>query len=110
PPKRVLDIGCGDGQWIVDMTQKWPEAEFIGMDLVPIQTPVKLLEKDVQKRVSWVVGNALQGLPFPDQCFDLVHIRFLNYGIPKQKWPGLLEEVNRVLSPAGELCILETDV
>lgn len=109
-PKRVLDIGCGDGQWILHMAQKWPEAEFIGMDLVPIQMPVKFLEKDIQKRISWVVGNALQGLPFPDQCFDLIHIRFLNYGIPKQKWPALLEDVNRVLSPAGELCILETDI
>ncbi|MCO5565503.1 hypothetical protein L7F22_019177 [Adiantum nelumboides] len=109
-PKRVLDIGCGDGQWILQMAQKWPETEFIGMDLVPIQVPIKALQKDTQKRISWIVGNVLQGLPFPDQCFDLVHIRFLNSGIPKQKWSNLLDDVNRILSPAGNLCIFETDL
>ena len=44
-PRRVLDIGCGTGIWIHDVAKQWREqghtnVEFIGVDLVPIQTPM----------------------------------------------------------------------
>lgn len=44
-PKRVLDIGCGTGIWIHDVAKQWAEmghteVEFVGVDLVPIQTPM----------------------------------------------------------------------
>ena len=44
-PKRVLDIGCGTGIWIHDVANEWAEmghtdVEFVGVDLVPIQTPM----------------------------------------------------------------------
>jgi len=44
-PKRVLDIGCGTGIWIHDVAKTWAgmghtEVEFVGVDLVPIQTPM----------------------------------------------------------------------
>jgi ubiquinone/menaquinone biosynthesis C-methylase UbiE len=44
-PKRVLDIGCGTGIWIHDIAREWREkghadVEFVGIDLVPIQTPM----------------------------------------------------------------------
>lgn len=46
-PKRVLDIGCGTGIWIHDVAKTWAskghtEVEFVGVDLVPIQTPMVL--------------------------------------------------------------------
>ena len=42
-PKRVLDIGCGTGIWIHDVAKQWAgightNVEFVGVDLVPIQT------------------------------------------------------------------------
>jgi ubiquinone/menaquinone biosynthesis C-methylase UbiE len=42
-PRRVLDIGCGTGIWIHDVAKEWAEkghsdVEFVGVDLVPIQT------------------------------------------------------------------------
>jgi ubiquinone/menaquinone biosynthesis C-methylase UbiE len=44
-PKRVLDIGCGTGIWIHDVAKEWAamghtDVEFIGIDLVPIQSPM----------------------------------------------------------------------
>jgi SAM-dependent methyltransferase len=51
-PKRVLDIGCGTGIWIHDVAKQWrdmghTDVEFVGIDLVPIQTPMVLLWKSV---------------------------------------------------------------
>jgi tRNA G46 methylase TrmB len=28
PPKRVLDIGCGSGLWILDAAQQWPVSDL----------------------------------------------------------------------------------
>jgi len=44
-PKRVLDIGCGTGIWIHDVATQWvkmghTDVEFVGIDLVPIQSPM----------------------------------------------------------------------
>jgi ubiquinone/menaquinone biosynthesis C-methylase UbiE len=46
-PKRVLDIGCGTGIWIHEVSKQWAEmghtdVEFVGVDLVPVQTPMVL--------------------------------------------------------------------
>ncbi|KAG8931467.1 hypothetical protein FRC02_002696 [Tulasnella sp. 418] len=35
PPRRVLDIGCGRGDWVIEAAKHWPETEFIGIDIVP---------------------------------------------------------------------------
>lgn len=122
PPRRILDIGCGIGAWVMDMAKRWPQAEFVGLDLVPIQKPIGPDKSESEggeahaerslpyhQRVSWVVANMLQGLPFPDASFDFIHIRFLNMGIPEQAWPFVLGEANRVLAPSGRIQILETD-
>ena len=109
-PSRVLDIGTGSGAWVVDSARQWTETEFIGLDLVPVQTPLSQLpDEDLQSRISWVVANALQGLPFPENSFDYVHIRKMNIGVPEEQWGLLLSEAIRVLTPDGNLEILETD-
>uniref|UniRef100_V5EMQ5 Methyltransferase domain-containing protein n=1 Tax=Kalmanozyma brasiliensis (strain GHG001) TaxID=1365824 RepID=V5EMQ5_KALBG len=109
-PSRVLDLGCGRGQWCLDVAREWKTTEFVGLDLVPIQPPLhKLGDPDLEHRVSWVVANFLEPLPFPDASFDYVHIRFLLQGVPEDKWVDIFSEARRVLAPGGVLEILESN-
>ncbi|PWN51248.1 hypothetical protein IE53DRAFT_368224 [Violaceomyces palustris] len=107
-PARVLDLGCGTGAWCLDLAREWPDTEFIGLDVCPIQSDLSVLgEPELARRISWVVANFLRRLPFPDDSFDYVHIRFVQFGVPEDRWPDLVSEAERVLAPGGVLEILE---
>jgi SAM-dependent methyltransferase len=44
-PRKVLDIGCGSGDWILAAARAWPETSFVGLDLViGHQIPLHLLD------------------------------------------------------------------
>jgi SAM-dependent methyltransferase len=44
-PKRVLDIGCGVGHWVVNAASLWPNTTFVGLDLVAVQPDPFAMER-----------------------------------------------------------------
>lgn len=72
PPKKVLDLGCGTGTWIMECTKMWKDARFVGLDIVPLQPDLKRVGSRDAGRVHWVQANFLEGLPFPNDEFDFV--------------------------------------
>jgi SAM-dependent methyltransferase len=81
-PREILDVGSGTGRWAMDMAQQFPNAEVVGMDLMPPEVEKRATPHPVPANYSFVVGNALERLPFADNRFDFVHQRFLTLAIP----------------------------
>jgi len=36
-PRTIIDLGTGTGVWAIDIADKYPDAQVIGVDLSPIQ-------------------------------------------------------------------------
>jgi SAM-dependent methyltransferase len=99
-PRRVLDAGAGTGQWGFELCQRFPQCLVVGLDLVAGKP-------DRPAGYRLVRGNLLQGIPFRDDQFDLVHQRLLMAGVPLRSWPGLVEDLARVTRPGGWLELVE---
>ncbi|KAJ7259535.1 hypothetical protein B0H12DRAFT_1108563 [Mycena haematopus] len=108
PPTKVLDIGCGTGTWILNCGMAWKKCHFVGLDVVPLHPDVGTSE--ISTRITWVQANFLDGLPFPNDEFDYVHIKRIALGVPEDKWDALFEEVARVLKSGGAFELIEEDL
>ena len=98
-PQSILDVGCGSGIWTEEMGQQFPEAKVVGFDLEAPSKP---------GRYTFVQGNILQCLPFPDNSFDFVHQRLLIGAIPAADWPRVVQELRRVTMPGGGIELVES--
>jgi SAM-dependent methyltransferase len=93
PRSQVLDVGCGNGYIAYHL------GALIG---VPVQG-VDLMEK-VEGPIAYRPFDG-QTLPFPDDSFDAVLLRFVLHHAQDQA--GLLKEAHRVLADDGRLIVYE---
>lgn len=105
--RRILDAGCGPGQFTIMAAERLPRAEVWGIDLAP--TMIELArahaaESPAAPRLHFDAADVAK-LPFPDEYFDAV----LSSGSIKH-WPDALaglRELHRVLVPGGRAFIGE---
>jgi len=71
--RRVLDIGCGDGTFTVELLQRSGASRVVGVD--PAKEAVELArEKGAGLPLEFSVGNAYH-LPFQPDSFDIACLR-----------------------------------
>ena len=93
---RVLDLGCGTGHFQPALAARFPQAEYIGLDLAAGM--VEFARQQCPGAGSWLVGDA-ESLPLAANSVDLV---FSSLTVQWCHRPELLfAELERVLRPGG---------
>jgi trans-aconitate 2-methyltransferase len=98
---RVLDLGCGSGDFTATLAALVPDGHVVGLDAQP--SMVAEAERGARPNQSFVVAPA-QALAevFPDDaCFDAVITRAVMQWIPLADHGPILREVRRLLRPRG---------
>ncbi|HEU0026532.1 MAG TPA: class I SAM-dependent methyltransferase [Ktedonobacterales bacterium] len=107
-PRDILDVGSGTGRWGMDMAQQFSAARIVGMDVTPPPVEANATPLPSPANYSFVQGNVLERVPFPDDSFDFIHQRFLTLAVPTARWPGVVAELLRVTRPGGWVELVET--
>lgn len=102
---RLLDVACGTGRTLHQLSRAFPEMRLHGADLSPayIRTARRRLA-DVAE-VTLAVENA-EALPWADATFDVVTSVYLFHELPRNARRNVVREMLRVLRPGG-LLVLE---
>ncbi|HEX6482251.1 MAG TPA: class I SAM-dependent methyltransferase [Ktedonobacteraceae bacterium] len=112
--RRVLDVGCGTGGWLIEAAKAYPSMSL----LIGVDRSGHLLDyahaqaeaQQVDERVEFHVMDALLMLEFPEDYFDLVNLRFGMSFLRKWDWLKFLQEFQRVTRPGGIARVTEPEM
>jgi SAM-dependent methyltransferase len=104
---RILDIGCGTGIVTHLMSEAFPQATCIGLDLSvtpglrPCPANVHFFQGNAatQKPTQWKANDGRSPLPQDEHLFDYVFSRLLILGM--SDWPNFINKVFLLLKPGG---------
>ncbi|KAF0558089.1 S-adenosyl-L-methionine-dependent methyltransferase [Gigaspora margarita] len=102
---RVLDVGCGFGIWLFEMSSEFPNCSYVGVDMSP-----QLFIANKPKNVEFVLADVKDELPFPDDYFDFIFIRNMGFDLLETQWISLILECSRVLKSGGYFEITEAEL
>ena len=107
---RILDIACGPGGWAQELASAHPEFEVVGFDISQIMIDYARAFAQVRnlQNLTFHVMDLQQPLNFPDNSFDLVNSRFINF-LPVAAWPKLMQELKRITRPGGIIRLTESE-
>lgn len=112
PASRIIDLACGPGDWALDLASAYRDE---GVEVFGIDISKRMIEYAKAQTIAaqltnatFMVGNLLKPLPFPDDYFDIVNARFLTF-LPTISWNQLLQECYRVLKPGGLIRLTESE-
>lgn len=100
PGDKILDIGCGKGFLLYEISLLVPGVEIYGIDISSYA--IENAKEEIKDRLQ--VGNATK-LPFPDDYFDLVYSITTLHNLHNYDLDKALREMERVGKKNKYLCI-----
>ena len=105
PGGKVLDLGCGTGELLFKLVQKYPAtAELVGIDISEEMLKRAKSKLDSFKTVSLHVGN-VEKIAYPDEYFDLIVSVGVMHYVRNPK--SMITEALRVLKHGGRFLLID---
>ena len=95
--ERVLDIGCGTGRYFDNLSQRFADIHYVGLD-----RSMGMLT--AHRASSGLVNGDAMTLPFSDDYFDVVVAGHMLYHV--ENVDHTIQEIKRVLKPHGTLLVI----
>ena len=104
---RILDAGCGTGEFTSRMAEFMPKAQLTGIEILPEHVAcARQRHAQLAPRLEFRAGDAF-ALDFADNSFDFVACRHVLQSVPHPE--RIMEELTRVTRTGGRLHLLVED-
>lgn len=104
----VLDVGCSEGSWALDLARQYPRQHVTGIDTDKhaLNESTRFAQFHGISNATFLQMDARTSLHFKNNAFDLVHMRTAQF-LYDAHFPFIMEEIIRVLRPGGWLNLVE---
>lgn len=107
PSGKLVDIGCGSGNLIIQIAEKLPKLNLVGVDIsseILSFANKRAIEKKVDNKVEFKNGT-VENLPFPNNSIDFIISTFsLHHWVNPIK---AFKEIYRILKESGTFLIFD---
>lgn len=101
--KRILDIGCGDGIFDIEMARRGALVEALDISNSALERAKwRAKQLGLEAKINFIRGDATR-LPYGDAAFDMVISNCVLEHIAEDQ--AVLQECSRLLKPSGKLII-----
>ena len=110
-PETIVDVGCSVGISTRYISDAFPEAEMIGLDLSPYMLAVAKRRDEGQpgaERRRWVHGLG-EATGMADDSVDVVSLAFVIHECPEDATRALMKEAARILKPGGTFVMTDNN-
>ncbi|RIA92899.1 S-adenosyl-L-methionine-dependent methyltransferase, partial [Glomus cerebriforme] len=92
----ILDVRCGAGTFLLELSNEYPLSDFIGID------KSKLFPALIKpNNLNFIHADINEGLPFQDNHFDFVYLNIIEPRYTLNQLNFIIGEFIRVAKPGG---------
>lgn len=102
--ERILDVGCGTGEFARMAYERFPQLTLSGVDVTPAMVAAARQKLRHVPGASFAIATA-EALPFPAERFDVVVCANMLHHV--RSATPFLHECARVLRPHGRLLVID---
>ncbi len=103
-PFRILDIGCGTGEFALKLKQRRSDIHFAGVDISNEMIGVARKKFESDDKVEFRVSDA-EHMPYADNTFDYITCSHSFHHYPNKR--KAIREMFRVLKDSGKVMIID---